>query len=240
VTYRDDAAALHAYHDSLVQELAGLDAQLAGLGQTLAARERVAAELARVRALLVASSPRLQPVRLGKLKVASPCRESWSDMTGDDQVRHCKRCDKDVFNLSEMNAADAEALLARHGTAPCVRFFRRADGTVKTKDCPDRRPLIAGVIAAGAIAAAGLAAAGVSALATMGAPADRPAIQLTPEPPPPLPPMPVMGGIAMPEPPPMIMGEMMVEMGDVAAPAPEPEVEPQVEPEVEIKGKPSR
>jgi hypothetical protein len=232
VTYRDDAAALHAYHDSLVQELAGLDGQLAGLGQTLAARERVAAELARVRALLVASSPRLQPIRLGKLKVASPCHESWSDMTGDDQVRHCKRCDKDVFNLSEMNAADAEALLARHGTAPCVRFFRRADGTVKTRDCPDRRPLIAGVIAAGAIAAAGLAAAGVSALATMGAPnPDRPAIQATPEPPT----VPRMGVPALPEPPPMIMGEMMVEMGDVAAP---PEPEPEVE--VELKGKPGR
>jgi hypothetical protein len=232
VTYRDDAAALHAYHDSLVQELAGLDAQLAGLGQTLAARERVAAELARVRALLVASSPRLQPIRLSKLKVASPCRESWSDMTGDDQVRHCTRCDKDVFNLSEMNAADAEALLARHGTAPCVRFFRRADGTVKTKDCPDRRPLIAGAIAASVIAAAGLAAAGVSAMATMGAP-DRPAILITPEPPP----MPTMGLPApAPEPPPVIMGEMMVEMGDVAAPAPEPTVEP----EVELTGKPSR
>jgi hypothetical protein len=232
VTYRDDAAALHAYHDSLVQELAGLDAQLAGLGQTLAARERVAAELARVRALLVASSPRLQPIRLSKLKVASPCRESWSDMTGADQVRHCTRCDKDVFNLSEMNAADAEALLARHGTAPCVRFFRRADGTVKTKDCPDRRPLIAGAIAASVIAAAGLAAAGVSAMATMGAP-DRPAILITPEPPP----MPTMGLLApAPEPPPVIMGEMMVEMGDVAAPAPEPTVEP----EVELTGKPSR
>jgi hypothetical protein len=231
VTYRDDAAALHAYHDSLVQELAGLDGQLAGLGQTLAARERVAAELARVRALLVASSPRLQPVRLAKLKVASPCHESWSDMTGDDQVRHCKRCDKDVFNLSAMNAADAEALLARHGTAPCVRFFRRADGTVKTKDCPDRRPLIAGVIAAGAIAAASIAAAGVSAMATMGAPADRPAIQITPEPPAPT--MVPTTGVPMPapEPPPMIMGEMTVEMGDVAAPP---------EPEVEIKGKPSR
>jgi hypothetical protein len=54
--------------------------------------------------------------------------------------------------------------------------------------------------------------------------------------PPPVP-MPVMGAIALPEPPPAIMGEMMVEMGDIG---PAPELDPAVEPVVEINGKPSR
>jgi hypothetical protein len=228
VTYRDDAAALHAYHDSLVQELAGLDAQLGALGATLAARERVAAELARVRGLLAASSPRLQPVRLAKLKVASPCHESWQDMVGDDRVRHCGRCDKDVFNLSEMNAADAEALLARHGTAPCVRFFRRADGTVKTKDCPTQRPWLRGAVLAGAVAAGGIggmfATASMTAIAPAPIGAPLPVDVAAPAPEPAL-----MGAIAAPveiE----VRGEPSFEMGDVAAP----------EPVVEIKGKPAR
>jgi hypothetical protein len=50
-------------------------------------------------------------------------------------VRLCAGCDRQVFNLSEMTRDEAEALLATRGIKPCVRFYRRADGTVKTTDC---------------------------------------------------------------------------------------------------------
>lgn len=56
-------------------------------------------------------------------------------MAGDDVVRHCERCKKDVYDLSAMRTAEAEALLGRDGEA-CVRLRRRADGRVVTADCP--------------------------------------------------------------------------------------------------------
>ncbi|MFT3696100.1 MAG: hypothetical protein QM831_23380 [Kofleriaceae bacterium] len=79
-------------------------------------------------------------VQLANLRLAFECKQSWADMAGDDRVRHCAGCDKDVFNLSAMTEADAEALLATRGIKPCVRFYRRADGTVMTSDCPAGRP----------------------------------------------------------------------------------------------------
>jgi hypothetical protein len=56
-------------------------------------------------------------------------------MKGDDQVRHCQICDRKVFNLSNMAEADGLALLRQHSGRLCVRYYRRSDGTVMTKDC---------------------------------------------------------------------------------------------------------
>ena len=73
---------------------------------------------------------------LDDIRLAFKCPQRWEDMVGDDRVRDCRGCNKQVFNLSAMTRADAEALLEARGVAPCVRFFRRADGTVMTSDCP--------------------------------------------------------------------------------------------------------
>lgn len=71
-----------------------------------------------------------------KLKVASPCSASWDEMTGDDAMRHCGSCDKDVFQISNMSTEQVETfLLARRGLGTCVRFYQRADGTLLTSDC---------------------------------------------------------------------------------------------------------
>lgn len=71
------------------------------------------------------------------LQIASPCSESWERMRGDERVRHCQKCDLNVFNLSEMTSEGALALLREHvGERMCVRLYRRADGTVITQDCP--------------------------------------------------------------------------------------------------------
>ncbi len=73
---------------------------------------------------------------LDGIRVASPCQASWDGMTGDDRRRACRACGKDVYNLSEMTTAEALALVSRPGPRPCVRFYRRSDGTVLTSDCP--------------------------------------------------------------------------------------------------------
>ena len=71
-----------------------------------------------------------------KLKIASPCHARWEDMGGDDRVRFCDHCRKNVYNLSAMTAGDATALLEAKGGNLCARMFQRADGTVLTEDCP--------------------------------------------------------------------------------------------------------
>lgn len=74
---------------------------------------------------------------LDGISVASPCPVEWSQMQGDERRRFCAQCKLHVHNLSAMSRRDANELLqlSRQGRV-CVRFFRRADGTVLTRDCP--------------------------------------------------------------------------------------------------------
>ena len=73
---------------------------------------------------------------LHQIQIATPCTASWDKMQGDSRVRHCGDCNKNVFNLSAMPEAEAAALLAGNTKGElCVRFYRRADGTVMTSDC---------------------------------------------------------------------------------------------------------
>src|SRR5579883_1889272 len=75
-------------------------------------------------------------VILQGLCIASPCSANWNGMAGDSCVRHCSECDRKVYNLSEMSARDAEQLILAHEGRLCVRFYRRSDGTILTRDCP--------------------------------------------------------------------------------------------------------
>ena len=75
-------------------------------------------------------------IPLEQIRIASPCHANWEDMTGDGQARFCGQCQKNVYNLSEMTRAEAEALVHEKEGRLCVRFYTRADGTVLTQDCP--------------------------------------------------------------------------------------------------------
>ena len=57
-------------------------------------------------------------------------------MYGDERRRFCSECKLNVYNLSGMTRVEAESLLINSEGPLCVRFFRRKDGTVLTKDCP--------------------------------------------------------------------------------------------------------
>jgi hypothetical protein len=57
-------------------------------------------------------------------------------MTGDDRVRFCGHCQLNVYNISELSRAEAETLIASTEGRICARLYRRADGSVLTKDCP--------------------------------------------------------------------------------------------------------
>jgi hypothetical protein len=57
-------------------------------------------------------------------------------MSGDDRMRFCEECSLHVYNISEMTASEAHALISGTEGRICARLYRRADGTVLTKDCP--------------------------------------------------------------------------------------------------------
>lgn len=73
---------------------------------------------------------------LSNIRVASPCPANWNEMYGNERKRFCAECKLNVYNLSGMTRDEAENLLIASEGQVCVRFFRRADGTVLTKDCP--------------------------------------------------------------------------------------------------------
>src|SRR4051812_44285212 len=114
---------------SLPEELSRLETRLDPT------RASVIDELTKVREDLSCRPDPGAPLRLANLRIASPCKQRWADMLGDERVRVCNGCERPVFNLSEMTNAEAEAVLATRGVKPCVRFYRRADGTVMTADC---------------------------------------------------------------------------------------------------------
>lgn len=73
---------------------------------------------------------------LDNIRIASPCSANWDEMFGDDRKRFCGECKLNVYNLSNMNRRDAENLIINSEGRLCVRFFRRADGTILTGNCP--------------------------------------------------------------------------------------------------------
>jgi hypothetical protein len=118
MAYRDDLTALSARHDALASEVAEKTRELVASRRLL--------EQARAKAKL--------PV-LDNIKVATPCTADWNQMTGDDRVRHCGQCQKNVYNLSGMMRDEAEALLRERNGDLCVRYYQRQDGTILLADC---------------------------------------------------------------------------------------------------------
>ncbi len=222
MSYRNDVEALQTQVQQLEGELSGVRRERARLEEAAREEPRLVTELDKLRKELHARAPRHLPL-LDDIRVASPCHERWDAMTGDEQTRHCGSCQKNVYNLSAMTREAAEALVREKEGKLCVRYYRRADGTILTADCSVgvRRKRVQLVAAAGAMTA--LAAGAAAMFARMGAP----------QPVPPSVNMVQGGAVAMPTvvnaPPvqPQVMqGEPVTHvMGDMAAPEP-PRSEP--------------
>jgi hypothetical protein len=73
---------------------------------------------------------------LDHVTVAAPCSVGWDNMIGNEQVRFCGQCSLNVYNLSGMTKREAEQLVAQTEGRLCIRYYRRADGTILTKNCP--------------------------------------------------------------------------------------------------------
>jgi hypothetical protein len=73
---------------------------------------------------------------LDDVEVAAPCKADWDQMIGSERMRFCGQCNLNVFNLSAMSRVEAESLIARTEGRLCVKFYRRFDGSIITRDCP--------------------------------------------------------------------------------------------------------
>ena len=73
---------------------------------------------------------------LDHVRIAAPCNADWEQMVGTDRVRYCGQCDLNVYNLSSMTKRDAESFIVRNEGRLCIRFYRRADGSILTENCP--------------------------------------------------------------------------------------------------------
>jgi hypothetical protein len=63
-----------------------------------------------------------------------PCSKEWDEMVGDENVRFCEGCRKNVYNLSAMPRREAGKFVARNSGKVCVRYVRLTDGKVQTAD----------------------------------------------------------------------------------------------------------
>src|ERR1044072_3641791 len=74
---------------------------------------------------------------LDRLRIAAPCSASWEQMKGSERVRFCHECNLNVYNISRMTRKAVESLIAHApGQRLCMRLYKRADGTIITRDCP--------------------------------------------------------------------------------------------------------
>ena len=62
-------------------------------------------------------------VSLEQLRIESPCPASWDAMAGNDRVRFCQACQKQVHDLSAMPKDEAERLVCEAAGRLCVRIL---------------------------------------------------------------------------------------------------------------------
>jgi len=73
---------------------------------------------------------------LETIRIASPCAVNWDSLAGDDRVRFCDHCSLQVYNIAGLTRREATELITRRQGRLCARIYRRADGTIITRDCP--------------------------------------------------------------------------------------------------------
>jgi hypothetical protein len=164
MTYRDDLEAARMRRDALARELREVRSRMDEYQEVIRREQALERELAQTASELDHARARVELPLLRQVRVASPCKASWDEMKGDDQVRFCGRCEKNVYDLSALNADQAEALLAERNESMCVRFYRRNDGTILTSDCPVGKRKRFWRRAATSAVAAGMAAVGLTML----------------------------------------------------------------------------
>lgn len=120
-------------------------------------RRGLLGELDEVRRSLEQLAPRGLPV-LSSLRLVRGCDVAWETMVGSARVRHCGICDREVYDLTAMDADEIESFVAaRREALPCMRLYRRFDGRVQAGPCARPRKLGRAIAVATALGLAALA-----------------------------------------------------------------------------------
>lgn len=90
---------------------------------------------------------------LDAIDVPAPCPKKWDEMIGDDKVRLCQSCDKNIYNISEMTRGEVRRLLFQSKERVCIRLAKDENGKVRTlkkrlHKITRQAPIAAGVLSA--------------------------------------------------------------------------------------------
>lgn len=73
---------------------------------------------------------------LSLIEIPKPCEVPWASMKGNDRVRFCGQCSKNVYNISALSEKQAMKLLIDNEGKVCISMLKRADGTIVSDNCP--------------------------------------------------------------------------------------------------------
>lgn len=68
-----------------------------------------------------------------EIKIPKPCDEPWENMSGCGAERHCARCAKSVYDLSEMTEDEVERLMTHRPPNLCVSYLTDDQGLIQLK-----------------------------------------------------------------------------------------------------------
>ena len=73
---------------------------------------------------------------LNLIEIPKPCEVPWDSMQGNERVRFCDQCSKNVYNISDVSETEAMKLLIDNEGKVCISMLKRADGTIVSDNCP--------------------------------------------------------------------------------------------------------
>ncbi|MEO8876786.1 MAG: hypothetical protein ABI461_14430, partial [Polyangiaceae bacterium] len=131
MAYRNDENAVEARRWEIERELTDVRSRVDRFEYLKWRQKELEAELAVLEQTKESFAKARLPM-LSRARVASACSADWNEMKGDDRVRFCGSCQKNVFNLSALTTAEAETLLREKNGDLCARLYRRDDDTILT------------------------------------------------------------------------------------------------------------
>lgn len=71
---------------------------------------------------------------LDQVSIQQQCPMSWDNMVGDDRVRFCGECQRQVWNFFEMTDLEIAEVMRANPERLCAQITKTREGTLVTKD----------------------------------------------------------------------------------------------------------
>lgn len=94
---------------------------------------------------------------LDQIEIVSPCSADWDSMKGNDQIRFCEHCNRNVNDLTQITHKQIKRLIAHSNGRFCVRYYPGSGAPLPARSIPQKVHQIGrrvSRIAAGAFTAA--------------------------------------------------------------------------------------